>query len=288
MRTAKKTRISVLLPTLGSPRTLNAAVRSTLFALGSNDELLVLVSGDSSSPSLEKVKDSRLKVFFNPEPLRVFEALNILLEKAKGSLIGRMDSDDLCLPWRFHLQVRMLQKHGLDFVFSNSILFGKAVKPFFVMPQIPIPLDNVQSGLYLALSNPFVHPTMIAKKSRLTALGGYRAMLAEDLDLWLRGWQAGYKFSRTAGYGVLYRSHSGQVTQSEDFLRKAQSETGLQTLLNNQLKLLSSMGLISLELPATQALEAALRKTSLLLWLSRSTLMKKLLSAGNTLLGRKS
>jgi glycosyltransferase involved in cell wall biosynthesis len=277
-----------LLPTLGSPRTLNAAVRSTLFALGSNDELLVLVSGDSSSPSLEKVQDSRLKVFFNPEPLRVFEALNILLDKAKGSLIGRMDSDDLCLPWRFHLQVRMLQKHGLDFVFSNSILFGKAVKPFFVMPQIPIPLDHFQSGLYLALSNPFVHPTMIAKKSRLTALGGYRAMLAEDLDLWLRGWQAGYKFSRTAGYGVLYRIHSGQVTQSEDFLRKAQSETGLQTLLNNQLQLLSSMGLISLELPATQALEAGLRKTSLLLRLSRSNLIKKLLGAGNALLGRKS
>lgn len=286
--TVKMPRISVLLPTLGSPRTLNAAVRSTLFALGSEDELLVLVSGDSSSSSLEKVKDSRLKVFFNPEPLRVFEALNILLEKAKGSLIGRMDSDDLCLPWRFHLQVRLLQKNGLDFVFSNSILFGKAVKPFFVMPQLPIPLDHVQSGLYLALSNPFVHPTMIAKKSPLKALGGYGPMLAEDLDLWLRGWQAGYKFSRTASYGVLYRSHSGQVTQSEDFLRRAQSETGLQTLLNNQLKLLSSMGLISLDLPATQALEAALRRTSLLLWLSRSTVVKKLLGAGNALLGRKS
>ena len=156
------------------------------------------------------------------------------------------------------------------------------------MPQIPIPLDHVQSGLYLALSNPFVHPTMLAQKSGLIALGGYRAMLAEDLDLWLRGWQAGYKFSRTAGYGILYRSHSGQVTQSEDFLRKAQSEAGLQTLLNNQLKLLSSMGLIGPELPVTRALEAALRKTSPLLWLSGSTVIKKLLSAGNALLGRKS
>lgn len=288
MITEKKTRISVLLPTLGSPTTLNAAVRSTLFALGSDDELLVLVSGESSSPSLEKVKDSRLKVFFNPKPLKVFEALNILLEKAKGSLIGRMDSDDFCLPWRFHLQVRILQKRGLDFVFSNSILFGNAVKPFFVMPQIPIPLNHVQSGLYLALSNPFVHPTMIAKRESVRALGGYRAVLAEDLDLWLRGWQSGYNFARTAGYGVLYRSHSGQVTQSDDFLRKAQSETGLQSLLTKQLQLLSSMGLVSLELPSTQALEAALRKTSVLLWFSRSAAIKKLLRGGNKLLGRKS
>ncbi len=284
----EKPRISVLLPSLGAPRTLEAAVRSTLFALGPSDELLVLVSGYSSPQPLAKVKDSRLRIFLYPQPLRVFEALNILLEKAQGSLIGRMDSDDLCLPWRFHFQVRKLQNHKLDFVFSNAILFGKTVKPFFVIPQIPIPLNHIQSGLYLALSNPFVHPTLMAKKTSLRALGGYKDLRAEDLDLWLRGWQAGFKFARMAGYGILYRSHLGQVTQNDEFLREAHSETGLQGSITKQLNRLVLMGLINPGLPSIHALEQALRKTSPLMWVIQSSGVKWLLKAGNSLLGRKS
>jgi glycosyltransferase involved in cell wall biosynthesis len=284
----EKPRISVLLPSLGAPRTLEAAVRSTLFALGPSDELLVLVSGYSSPQPLAKVKDSRLRIFLYPQPLRVFEALNILLEKAQGYLIGRMDSDDLCLPWRFHFQVRKLQNHKLDFVFSNAILFGKTVKPFFVIPQIPIPLNHIQSGLYLALSNPFVHPTLMAKKASLRALGGYKDLRAEDLDVWLRGWQAGFKFARMAGYGILYRSHLGQVTQNDEFLREAHSETGLQGSITKQLNRLVLMGLINPGLPSIHALEQALRKTSPLMWVIQSSGMKWLLKAGNSLLGRKS
>jgi glycosyltransferase involved in cell wall biosynthesis len=282
----KKPRISALLPSLGTPRTLRAAVRSTLFALGPNDELLVLISGEIRSQSLEKIKDSRLRVFFNPLPLKVFEALNILLDEAQGSLIARMDSDDLCLPWRFHSQSRKLQKDKLDFVFSNSILFGKSIKPFFVIPQIPISLDHIQSGLFLALSNPFVHPTMLATKSSLKSLGGYRALMSEDYDLWLRGWQAGYKFARTAGCGILYRIHSSQITQSDEFLEEAEKEMELQNSLSNQLKLLSSMGVINAALPATQAIEASLRGSSLIMFVIRSPLVKSFLEASNFLLGR--
>jgi glycosyltransferase involved in cell wall biosynthesis len=286
--TAGKVRLSVLLPSLGSPKTLNAAVRSTLLALGKNDELLVLISGDVNAKSLDRVHDSRLRIFLEPRPLRVFEALNFLLEKAKGSLIGRMDSDDLCLPWRFRFQVRKLQKHKLDFVFSNAILFGTTVKPFFVMPQIPIPLNHIQSGLYLGLSNPFVHPTMIATKTSLRALGGYKDLRAEDLDLWLRGWQAGFKFARMAGYVILYRSHLGQVTQSDELLREAHSETGLQGSITKQLNRLVLMGLINPGLPSIHALEQALRKTSPLMWVIQSSGVKWLLKTGNSLLGRKS
>jgi hypothetical protein len=183
--------------------------------------------------------------------------------------------------------MRKLQKHRLDFVFSNAILFGKDIKPFFVMPQIPVPLNHIQSGLYLALSNPFVHPTMIATKSSLKALGGYRSLRAEDLDLWLRGWQAGFKFARLAGYGILYRSHPGQVTQSDKFLREAHPEAGLQDSITKQLNRLVLLGLISPGLPSMHALEEALRKTTPLMWAVQSSGVKRLLKAGNSLLGRK-
>lgn len=264
-----------------------SAIRSTLLALGPRDELMVLMSGQNSNNALEAIKDPRLKVTYRPKPMKVFEALNTLLEEAQGQLIARMDADDVCLPWRFHCQVRKLKKSQLDFVFSNGILFGKSINPFLFMPQIPMPLNNNQVGLYLALSNPFVHPTMLATKASLTALGGYRPLKAEDLDLWLRGWQAGFRFARTAGYGLLYRIHPEQVTQSSEFIRGSKSEPELQKSLSDQLEALTKAGLIDHRLPTNQALELALRKTSILMLLSRSFVFKKLLNLGNSMLGKK-
>jgi hypothetical protein len=105
--------------------------------------------------------------------MKVFEALNKLLSESRGTFIGRMDADDICLPGRFHAQLRFLKRDKLDFVFSNAMLFGKGVKPFGFIPQPPIKLKHEESGLYLVFSNPFVHPTMLARRSALESLSGY-------------------------------------------------------------------------------------------------------------------
>lgn len=60
---------------------------------------------------------------------------------------------------------------------------------------------------------PFAHPTIMMRKKVYDALGGYRVghknMRAEDLDLWIRFFEAGYK-----GYNiqeVLYRYHESSI-----------------------------------------------------------------------------
>ena len=217
----------MLLPSLGAPRTLRTAVLSTLFALGPRDELLVQVSGSEVAEVLGSIRDSRLRVFFNPTPMKVFEALNKLLVVSRGTFIGRMDSDDICLPGRFQSQLRFLERNKLDFVFSNSILFGKSVKPFGFIPQPPVRLNHEESGLYLAFSNPFVHPTMLARRSCLESLSGYSELSAEDYDLWIRAWTSGFRFSRMAGYGVLYRVHTSQVTHHPHFNQVALQDAKL-------------------------------------------------------------
>jgi glycosyltransferase involved in cell wall biosynthesis len=124
----KKSRISVILPTLSNQKHILVAVRSTLFALGRKDELLVLIEGESSFVShVEKISDPRLKIFYGPKPKGIVNALNFLIEKATGDLIGRMDGDDICLPFRFHVQRRFMERTGADFVFSNAIMFGKGM-----------------------------------------------------------------------------------------------------------------------------------------------------------------
>jgi len=286
--TMQKVRVSVLLPSLGTPKTLKAAVKSTLFAMGPDDELLVLISGSNDVLFLDTLTDQRLKVAVNLQPMKVFEALNALLEKAKGEYVARMDADDICLPWRFRLQTKIMESQGLDFVFSNSILFGTSIRPVWLMPQLPIALDNKQSGLYLAISNPFVHPTMLARKSALTKLGGYRSLNAEDLDLWLRAWQRGFKFARTAGYGVLYRSHKAQVTQSREYLTNALTAIELQDLIRKQIETFSAQGILAGEEFDRKKIEDSLKVTSFALKLSLGSFGKKLAAFANRLLGRMS
>ena len=63
-----ETRISVLLPALsGTPTTLKA-VTSTLRALGPDDELLLLIEGSlEQNEQVDKINDSRLRVFYRSE-----------------------------------------------------------------------------------------------------------------------------------------------------------------------------------------------------------------------------
>jgi len=74
---------------------------------------------------------------------------------------------------------------------------------------------------------PFAHPTIMMRKKVYDALGGYRVghknMRAEDLDLWIRFFEAGYK-----GYNiqeVLYRYH-----ESRDDLYKRSVKVAIHTM----------------------------------------------------------
>jgi glycosyltransferase involved in cell wall biosynthesis len=223
--TVYEVRISVILPTLPRSETLNLAVRSTLSAMSRRDELLVLVEGTlEADKSLEKIKDPRLRVFYRQEVEGIASGLNLLLNHSRGRYIARMDSDDICLPWRFALQTRHIEKKNADFVFLNSILFGKGVRPLFIIPQIPMNLHGRLVGLELLRQNPFVHPTMLARKTALRQMEGYRHSVAEDYDLWVRAWVKGFHLYRSAGYGVLYRVHADQYSQQKNFVKQVLSD----------------------------------------------------------------
>jgi hypothetical protein len=118
------------------------------------------------------------------------------------------------------------------------VLFGPLVKPFGFVPQPPIHLNHEESGLYLAVNNPFVHSTMLARRDALKTLSGYAELIAEDYELWIRAWTTGFRFSRMATYGILYRVHPSQVSQAPKFNEVALEEEQLKISiaeLKNQL-----------------------------------------------------
>lgn len=270
----------MLLPSLGTPKALRTAVLSTLFALGPRDELLVQVSGSERTKVLQKVQDSRLRLFFSPKPMKVFEALNALLSEARGTFIARMDADDICLPGRFQAQLWFLKKNKLDFVFSNAILFGRSIKPLGFVPQPPTKLNHEESGLYLGFSNPFVHPTMLARRSALESLSGYSELAAEDYDLWVRAWTSGFRFSRMAFYGVLYRVHPLQVTRHAGFNKLALKEQKSSSSVVDLEKQLVSEKLIEPGLNLREAAIQSLRARSLVQRFLFSVAVRRVLTSG--------
>lgn len=206
--------LSVIMPVKDGGQYLEKALASTLRALPSDAELLVMNDGssDNSRDILSSINDVRLKVYTNKVSVGVARALNCLLENARHPVVARMDADDICMPWRFSVQTRILEKHG-GVVFGNVLYCdskGRAGRP-----TLRLPATLRSRRRQLLRKNPFVHPTLLAETSVIEAAGGYQAVGAEDYDLWLRLAARRVPLSVAIRPVLLYRQHSAQVTASD-------------------------------------------------------------------------
>lgn len=280
-----ETRISVMLPALSGTPTILKAITSTLRALGPQDELLVLIEGSvEKNVRVERIEDFRLRVFYRSDAQGITSGLNFLLGHAKGQLIGRMDADDICLPGRFRGQVKKLKRENLDFVFSNAILFGSGVRPLGFFPQVPLALDNTQIGLELAIRNPLVHPSMLAKREAILTLGGYREAIAEDYELWIRAWSNGLKFGRSGGYALLYRIHPDQLSQQADHSKKVALDPALSVVHQRLVNKLEEQGLIGSGQDLQPMVMQALARTSWVYRMMSSSFVIGILGAARSLI----
>lgn len=210
--------ISVIMPTLGVNRSIFSAISTTLRALGTLGELIVICDqGGPLISSLLKLVDHRLRIVIQNTPRGIVGALNQGLLEASGEFVARMDDDDLCLPWRFRSQVKVMRKLSLDIVFGNAVLFGEGIRWVRVLPQIPSRVVPERVGEELASRNPFVHGTMLAKRASMLELGGYRYCVAEDYDLWIRAAIFGLQIYRMPMWLIAYRVHRSQLTSQPDY-----------------------------------------------------------------------
>ena len=217
--------LSVIMPVHNGEKTLLRAVKSTLQAMPSNSELLIQLDGcsDNSKKILESIIDKRLSVFSSVENIGVSATLNSLLQRASGMYISRMDADDVCLRSRFKKQLKAMRSLNSDLLFGKAILWN----PKSFIPLLPTPtprLSRRELDLALIRSNPFVHPTLMATKSCLDSLGGYRDSAAEDYDLWLRARADGYQIDRINSYVLFYRVHESQLTKKPVWQQKLNND----------------------------------------------------------------
>ncbi|MVA75304.1 glycosyltransferase [Auraticoccus sp. F435] len=221
------TAVTVLVPARDAAATVGLALRSTLRGLPAGSRVLVHddASTDGTVAVVRALGDDRVAVVQSAEPRGVAGGLNVLLERVETPLVARMDADDVSMPWRFAVALRALRA-GADATFTTVGRFGAGVRSLGL--NAPARISEQAMPLHLLLGNPVAHATLVARTDALRAVSGYRAVPAEDYDLWLRLSAAGYRLRREGVAGLLSRSHPGQVTADQGWRARARTAPGFQ------------------------------------------------------------
>ena len=145
-------------------------------------------------------------------------ALNEGLKRCKNELIARMDSDDISLPERCEKQLAMFEKDPeLDIV-------GCPVKEFVGTPdnivgERSVPLDNESIHKFAKRRDPFNHPTVMYRKSKVLSCGPYRDYRKnQDTALWIDMLGKGCKAANCEEYLLMFRFDEGTYRKRKSWI----------------------------------------------------------------------
>ena len=182
-----------------NPEYFNLALKSMINQTYKPDEI-VLVNDGPISQELQEVIDKNVKttdIFIKqvslPQNVGLGLALNEGIKVVRNELIARMDSDDISLPERCEKQLKLYEYDSkLDIVGCPVIEFSG--KPSNVVGKRDVPLTNDAIHKYAKRRDPFNHPTVMYKKSKVEAVGGYGDYRKnQDTDLWIKMLASGCK-----------------------------------------------------------------------------------------------
>ena len=223
--------VTVLMPLYNAAPYLDAAVDSILAQSWTDFELLVIDDG-STDGSLGKITartDARIRVERMPGNQGVVAALNRGLQLVRGAYIARMDADDIAHPGRLAQQLAYMEKHaevgalGTDFESLGGPSSGSWVRYF----------DPADIHVALLFENPICHPTVMLRRSTLSALcPAYPddAPHAEEYALWLR-LAAHTRLANLPERLLRYRVHGNQISR----LKSAEQCRAIDHLVGAQL-----------------------------------------------------
>ncbi len=180
-------RVSVVMGVRDGARWLAEAVDSVLGQTLADLELIVVDDGstDATPDLLTRYRDPRLTVLRQPAG-GLARALNRGLRLASAPLVARLDADDVALPERLARQVAFLDaRPEVGLLGSACRAIGPSGDP---LDDERPPQDDAAIRRALIRRNPFVHSTIVVRRSVIDRAGGYDESLpvAQDYELWMR------------------------------------------------------------------------------------------------------
>ncbi len=212
--------ISVLLPVRDAEPWLASSLHSLWRQTFPDFEVVAVDDGsrDGSGEALDRAaaREPRLTVIHTP-PRGLPAALNTALAHARGTFIARHDADDLSHRERFRLQHAFLTAHpGVGVVGCRLRMFpARAVTAGLGrwMHWHNALLDHDAMRREALIDSPLAHGTALVRRAWLARVRGWRERgWAEDLDLWLRLFEAGARFAKLPVTLYGWRQHPGSST----------------------------------------------------------------------------
>jgi len=208
--------ISVLMPVFNAAAYLDKAIESILSQTHKNIELIIVDDG-STDPTAHICeyhlnRDPRISLFRHAHS-GIASSLNLALSRSSGNYIARMDADDISEPQRLELQLSyLLANPGLSLIGSQAVIIDDHD---VVLGRVNKPVSHHLVTRLLKYQSPLIHPSLFATKASICSLGGYRDLIAEDLDLLIRAKQSGYLIGNCPEYLLRYRSRESSLTASK-------------------------------------------------------------------------
>ena len=185
----KKPLISVLMPVFNGKEYLADSINSILKQTYSNFELIIINDGskDNSEDIIKIFTDTRIKYYYQTNH-GLAQTLNYAISLAKGIYLARMDQDDISMPERFEQQVSFLEKYpdyAIVGTWADIWVDNEPSKRCHKHPS-----ESYILKFHLLFDNPFVHSSMMIRKSTIDEVGLYCTdeyrQPPEDYELWSR------------------------------------------------------------------------------------------------------
>ena len=155
--------------------------------------------------------DSRVRVLRNERNRGAPYSRNRGIMVCSGEYVATFDSDDLCMPNRFSVQVKRMQEHDEVGVIGSSILLIDETNRLIGFRRYPTNDQQLRRNMFKF--SPFAAPSTMIRKTALLDAGLYDEELGpvEDIDLWFRIGRIA-KFANCREALLKYRLHPTSTT----------------------------------------------------------------------------
>lgn len=219
-RHAERGLVTVLLPCYNAQAFLRPALDSVLGQTYANLEILAVDDGskDDTAQILAAcaARDPRIRLEPNDRNRGLIYTLNRGVELASGSLIARMDADDIAMPERIAAQVRYFSEHPETEVLSSDYAYV-GVQGQLLFNPAPYRFTARTLRFLMFFVNPLCHPTVMGRrKTFVDHPYSTRAVHSEDFELWHRMLDEGVIIRNLPERLLRFRANTASVSHRHE------------------------------------------------------------------------
>ncbi len=219
-----KPEVSIIMPAYNGEQYIAESIISVINQTYQDWELIVVDDG-SADRTREvafdlKKRESRIKYLYQKNGGQG-KARNRGMRQSQGDFIAFLDQDDLWLPDKLELQIKVANDTDADVIFSNSYIFhdGSAFDEMMAFPTVSGRFCGKEMLDLLFIQNRIPILTALVKKTSVEQVGFINddeiIKNCDDYDLWLRLAERGATFFGMPDKLARYRVHPNQASKNE-------------------------------------------------------------------------